>query len=160
MANWTIVVWAAITADLREPFEADLKEVALALATRGPASAPGSAFQLHVAQTLPVKKRLHLPPPINDLGTVPDGAALRRKLLNRKNGWVDDQDRPGPEASARPVGTWSTWASGRREALHGVPTAGGGPRGVHEVIDPHPAGARHHRVRRVPDGFRDDGHGR
>ena len=40
MANWTIVVWAAITPDLREPFEADLKEVAPALATRGPASAP------------------------------------------------------------------------------------------------------------------------
>jgi hypothetical protein len=95
MANWTIVVWAAITNDLREPFEADLKEVALALATRESAAGPGSgSIQLHVAQTLPTAKRLKLPPPINSLGTVADGKALRTKLLARGNGWAGTKTDP------------------------------------------------------------------
>lgn len=95
MTNWTIVVWAAITNDLREPFEADLKEVALALATRESAAVPGSgSIQLHVAQTLPTAKRLKLPPPIHSLGTVADGKALRTKLLARGNGWAGTKTDP------------------------------------------------------------------
>jgi hypothetical protein len=95
MANWTIVVWAAITHDLREPFQADLKEVALALATRESAAGPGTAdVQLHVAWTpITATKDLDLPEPIKRLGQVGDGESLREALLEPDTCWDTDPDR-------------------------------------------------------------------
>ena len=87
MANWTIVVWAAVTSDLTAAIEGDLREVGLAIGAIDPTEAD---IELHVAYTKDSKsavKALKLPAPI-DLGEVATGTKLGEALLRTR--WNDD----------------------------------------------------------------------
>ena len=70
MANWTVVVWAAVTPDLVPAIEADLREVKLAAAAL---SDRGRRSALHVVPT----SRLQWPPSprIEEAGHATDGAS-------------------------------------------------------------------------------------
>ncbi len=78
MADWTVVVWAAVTADLKEAFAADLSEVRLALR-----AIPAGAIELKLGFTpgsTPATRRLILRKPGN-LGALANGMALREALV-------------------------------------------------------------------------------
>jgi len=85
MADWTVVVWAAVTADLEEAFAADLLEVDLALG-----SIPAGAIELKLGFTpgsTTATQKLILAKPGN-LGALPGGTALRGKPA-RNARWND-----------------------------------------------------------------------
>jgi Clostripain family len=85
MADWTVVVWAAVTADLDEAFAADLSEVDLAVG-----AIRAGAIELMLGFTpgsTPATKKLIGKKPGN-LGELADGNALRGALA-RNARWND-----------------------------------------------------------------------
>jgi hypothetical protein len=77
VAAWTVVVWAAVTADLDEAFAADLREVDLALG-----AIPAGAIELKLGFTpgSTAETKAFIRKRRGNLGALADGAALREKL--------------------------------------------------------------------------------
>ena len=112
MAKWAVVVWAAVTRDLLDPFKSDIQEVARAV---GAAGSENVALTIAFTPTNADAASVRLPDGIGSLGTVQDGHALGDKLLEPGTHWTD--------ADRRMLVLWGHGALGLRtiDAPYAVP---------------------------------------